>query len=47
MNTTVMATTEPQLFKASIKVVGDGVTVLSTRSVFFLVPPEIPIPEID
>lgn len=44
MNTTVMATQNPQLFTATVDVVGDGVTVLDTRNVFFLVPPE-PIDE--
>lgn len=39
-NTTVMPTGMPQLFRAQIEVVGDGVTVLDTRDVFFLVPPE-------
>ncbi len=39
MNTTVPATTQPQLFRATIEVIGDGVTVLDTRDVFFLVPP--------
>jgi hypothetical protein len=40
-NTTVMATDMPQLFMATIEVFGDGVTLLDTRDVFFLVPPEI------
>jgi hypothetical protein len=39
MNTTVPATSQPQLFKAFVTVYGDGVTSLSTRNVFFLVPP--------
>ncbi len=38
-NTTVPATSEPQLFRATITVFGDGVTQLDTRDVFFLVPP--------
>lgn len=38
-NTTVMPTAEPQLFRATVTVYGDGVTVLDTRDVFFLVPP--------
>ncbi len=42
MNTTVPATDVPQMFKASVTVSGDGITVLDTRRVFFLVPPEIP-----
>ncbi len=40
MNTTVMASDTPQVFRAQIDVVGDGVTVLDTRDVFFLVPPD-------
>jgi len=39
MNTTVMPTDRPQLFRAHIDVVGDGITVLDTRDVFFVVPP--------
>ena len=38
-NTTVPATDQPQLFKATITVFGDGVTQLDQRDVFFLVPP--------
>ncbi|MDQ3366887.1 MAG: MSCRAMM family adhesin SdrC [Myxococcota bacterium] len=38
-NTTVPATSEPQLFRATITVFGDGVTQLDQRDVFFLVPP--------
>ncbi|MGN6110095.1 MAG: VWA domain-containing protein [Kofleriaceae bacterium] len=38
-NTTVPATDEPQLFRATISVYGDGVTQLDKRNVFFLVPP--------
>jgi hypothetical protein len=44
MNNTVMPTDMPQLFRATVSVVGDGVTTLDTRDVFFLVPPE-PIDE--
>jgi hypothetical protein len=44
MNTTVPALTTPQLFRAAVSVIGDGVTTLDTREVFFLVPPE-PIDE--
>ena len=40
-NTTVMPTENPQLFKATITVFGDGVTQLDTRDVYFLVPPKI------
>jgi hypothetical protein len=39
-NTTVMPTSAPQLFRALVDVVGDGVTVLDTRDVYFVVPPE-------
>lgn len=39
-NTSVPATEEPQLFRAEVRVVGDSVTVLDTRDVYFLVPPE-------
>lgn len=46
-NTTVMPTSEPQLFRATVEVRGDGVTLLDTRDVFFLVPPEISGPKID
>ncbi len=38
-NTTVPATDQPQLFKATVAVYGDGVTQLDTRDVYFLVPP--------
>ncbi|MDP3274603.1 MAG: hypothetical protein Q8Q09_05365 [Deltaproteobacteria bacterium] len=41
-NDFVMPTDRPQLFRARIEVVGDGVTVLDTRDVFFLVPPRDP-----
>jgi hypothetical protein len=39
-NTTVPATEAPQLFRAKVKVYGDGVTQLDERNVFFLVPPQ-------
>ena len=39
-NTTVMPTDQPQLFRATINVFGDGVTQLDQRDVFFLVPPK-------
>jgi hypothetical protein len=39
-NTTVPATDVPQLFRAKVKVYGDGVTQLDERNVFFLVPPQ-------
>lgn len=38
-NTTVPATDMPQLFRAKVKVYGDGVTQLDERDVYFLVPP--------
>lgn len=47
MNTTIMSTDMPQIFRANITVVGDGITTLSTRHVFFLVPPVIPNPPIN
>ncbi len=34
---------EPQLYKAQIQVLGDMVTVLDTREVFFLIPPDVSI----
>ncbi|HTJ47543.1 MAG TPA: hypothetical protein VL463_35835 [Kofleriaceae bacterium] len=40
MNTTVPATDKPQLYKAFVTVYGDGITALSTRNVWFLVPPK-------
>ena len=46
-NMTVMPTTSPQMFKATIVVQGDGVTTLDTRDVYFLVPPEIPTPPVN
>lgn len=42
-NDTVMPTTSPQLFRATVQVLGDGFTPLDERDVFFLVPPEITI----
>ncbi len=42
-NATVMPTAAPQLFDATIQVLGDGFTVLDSRQVFFLVPP-MPVP---
>jgi hypothetical protein len=39
-NTTVPAMEEPQLFRATIRVFGDGITQLDERNVFFLVPPK-------
>jgi hypothetical protein len=46
-NTTVAATEEPQLYRATIEVRGDGTTLLDTRDVYFLVPPEIEEEPID
>lgn len=46
-NTTVPPTAEPQLFRATVEVFGDGVTLLDTREVFFLVPPDLSGPGID
>lgn len=40
-NESVMPTREPQLFRAEVDVIGDGITVLDTREVFFLVPPSL------
>ena len=40
-NTTVMPTADPQLFQSTIDVFGDKVTLLDSRNVYFLVPPEI------
>jgi hypothetical protein len=40
-NTTVPALREPQMFRATIQVMGDRITILDERDVFFLVPPEI------
>jgi hypothetical protein len=44
MNTTVMPTREPQLFRARIDVYGDDITVLDDRAVWFVVPPMPPKP---
>lgn len=38
-NASVEPTDEPQLFRAEVHVMGDSVTVLDTRDVYFLVPP--------
>jgi hypothetical protein len=38
MNTTVPADVVPQIFECLVHVVGDGITILDTRSIFFLVP---------
>jgi hypothetical protein len=39
-NITVPATDQPQVFRATVQVFGDGITLLDTRDVFFLVPPK-------
>jgi len=44
MNDFVEAADDPQLFRATIVVVGDGITDLDERDVFFLVPPIIDPP---
>lgn len=44
INTTVMPTSEPQLFRARIDVYGDNITVLDDRAVWFVVPPKPPMP---
>lgn len=46
-NTTVPATSEPQIFRATIQVRGDDVTLLDTRDVYFLVPPDLEGPGVD
>jgi hypothetical protein len=43
-NVTVMPTASPQLFRATLRVMGDGFTELDSRDVFFLVPPRIEPP---
>ncbi len=39
-NDTVMPTVDPQVFRATLRVLGDGFTELDARDVFFLVPGE-------
>jgi hypothetical protein len=41
VNDIVAHDTEPQLYLAEIDVIGDGITVLDTRDVYFLIPPYI------
>ena len=41
-NSSVKASETPQVYKARVSVVGDGVTTLDTREILFLVPPEFP-----
>lgn len=43
-NDTVMPTTMPQLFRATLRVLGDGFTELDRRDVYFLVPPRVEPP---
>jgi len=43
-NDTVMPTLSPQVFRANLRVLGDGFTPLDTRDIFFLVPPRIEVP---
>jgi hypothetical protein len=43
-NTDVPATDETQVFKAYVDVIGAGTSVLDTREVYFVVPPEDPLP---
>jgi len=42
-NDTVMPLPTPQIFKATLHVLGDGFTELDTRDVFFLVPPHVEV----
>ena len=42
-NNFVPATSEVQTFKAIINVLGDRITVLDSRDVFFFIPPEMPV----
>jgi len=42
-NSAVQPTGQPQLFKATLEVLGDGITVLDSRDVYFLVPPVVEI----
>jgi hypothetical protein len=43
MNETVPHQPEPMIYEAFIDVVGDGFTVLDTRTVYFLVPPSLAV----
>ena len=43
MNTTVPPATETKMYTAYIDVIGDSVTTLDTREIYFLVPPSVPI----
>ena len=46
-NVTVKPTDKPQIFKASLKLLGNQVTLLDTRMVYFVVPPELSGPHIE
>jgi hypothetical protein len=46
-NTTVQPTTEIQVFRAELHLWGNGVTLLDTRTVWFVVPPNVSGPIID
>jgi hypothetical protein len=46
VNTTVPGTLQPQLYRAEIHVLGSGVTELSSRQIFFLVPPDFNQPPV-
>ncbi|MBI5489710.1 MAG: hypothetical protein HY905_20420 [Deltaproteobacteria bacterium] len=41
-NDTVPAAPVPQIFRAEVQVLGDHITILDSRAVYFLVPPVIP-----
>ena len=43
-NDTVPPTASPQIFRGTVRVIGDGFTELDSREVFFLVPPRIEPP---
>ena len=38
-NTTIAPTTEPQVIRAAVDIIADGVTTLDTRTIYFLIPP--------
>jgi hypothetical protein len=44
-NDTVMPTSLPQLFRATLRLLGDGFTELDSRDIYFLVPPVVDIPD--
>lgn len=43
-NTTVPGTSDVQLYKAAVRLFGNGTTLLDTRTVYFVVPPDLSIP---